>query len=146
MASIYEAAVALGSRFASITVPQAPDEIRVLPPGHDDDRHAKRDAVLWVNIVPGEQSHEDEVNSSSIYTYQLAFSAWYARGHQTLEAMAQNLGSLGQSCVAAVMHSTLGGFARKGISAGDISISYETGGQVDLAYVVRGTITVERQQ
>lgn len=144
--SIYEACSRLGTLLGSVTAPGAFAAVRVVPPGHGDARHAPRTATMWCNIEPVGEEREDENNDSALITYTIRFSAWYAQAGQSLESTAQALGTLAASCVSAIRHSTLGGWARYGIRQDEIEITYDTAGGGDLAYVVRGDVRVHRQE
>lgn len=144
--SIYEACDKVGSRLATITAPEAPATVRIVPPGHGDDRHAARAAFCWINVEPGGEEGDDETSNSSLVVYTVNFHAWYARPNPAFQTTAQKLGTLGASCVAALLHNSLDGWARHGIAMKDISTTYETGGEADSAYVVRGVVKVHRQQ
>lgn len=144
--SIYEACDKLGTQLGSVAAPAAFSSVRVVPPGHGDDRHAARGAVSWCNIEPVSEAREDENNDSALITYTVRFSAWYAQHNADIKTTAQKLGTLAASCVAAIRHNSLGGWARYGIRQDEIAITYETGEGDDLAYVVRGDVTIHRQE
>ncbi|HOF67722.1 MAG TPA: hypothetical protein PLX54_10050 [Candidatus Fermentibacter daniensis] len=145
--SIYEAAVAMGSALGSITSPSAP-QVRVVPPGHGDDRHANRPATCWINLELGAEQHIDENSASELVIYTVRFHGWTAAQNRTAQEMAQKIGTLGASIVSALQHNTLGGFAtRRAITSEDIGeLTYETAGEADTAYVVRGDVRIHRQQ
>lgn len=144
--SIYEACDKVGTRLATVTTPATPT-VRVVPPGHGDDRHTPRPSEVWINIEPVSETHDDETNDSALITYVVRWSAWYAKASQTLAVSAQKIGTLGAACIAALEHSSLGGWARHGIALSDIdNVTYDTGGIDDLAYVVRGDVTIHRQE
>ena len=144
--SIYEACSKVATALGSLTSPQTPDSVRVVPPGHGDDRHAARGATLWINVEPVGESHEDETSSSYLSTYEMRFSAWWAKPATSLTTTAQALGTLGAACLAQLAHNDLGGWARYGIPYNELKLTYETVGEADLAYVVRGDVVVHRQQ
>lgn len=145
--SIYEACDKMGSVLATITAPQTPTSVRVVPPGHGDDRHAARAAGCWINVEPVGETHEDETNSSDLVVYTCRFHGWYAAPQQSITTAAQKLGTLGDSIIAALKHNDFSGWARYGIAQADIdNVIYETSGETDTAYVVRGDVRVHRQQ
>jgi hypothetical protein len=88
--SIYEAAAAMGSALGSITAPATPT-VRIVPPGHGDDRHATRPAECWINLEPVGQEFIDEGQSSFIVVYTVRFHGWTAANNRTLETMAQKV-------------------------------------------------------
>lgn len=144
--SIYEACDKLGTLLGSVSAPAAFSTVRVVPPGHGDDRHAARGATQWCNIEPLGEAREDENNDSVLVTYAIRFHAWYAKPNVSLVTAAQQLGTLAASCVAAIRHNSLGGWARYGIRQDEIAITYDTAGEGDLAYVVRGDVQIHRQE
>jgi hypothetical protein len=145
--SIYEAALAMGTQLGSVTAPSAP-QIRIVPPGHGDDRHANRPATCWINLEPVGEQHMDEGAGSDLVIYTVRFHGWTAANSRTLPVMAQAIGTLGAQIVSKLAHSTLGGFCtRHAIALEDIdSMTYETSGEDDTAYVVRGDVRIHRQQ
>jgi hypothetical protein len=144
--SIYEACDKVGSALAAVSAPQTPDEVRVLPPGHEDDRHAKRNANVWINVIGLDEAYEDENSASYLVVYSIGWSAWFAKTTQTLTQAAQQLGTLGDACAAALAHNDFSGWARHGVKREDISVKYETMAETDTAYVVRGECRIHRQQ
>ncbi len=144
--SIYEACDKMGSALATITTPATP-AVRVVPPGHGDDRHTARPSEVWINVEPVSEAHDDETNDSALITYVCRFHAWYAKANQSITTTAQKLGTLGASCIAALEHNSFSGWARYGIALADIdNVTYDTVGEGDLAYVVRGDVSIHRQQ
>ena len=145
--SIYEAASAMKSVLGSISAPSTPT-VRIVPPGHGDDRHASRPAECWINLELGEEEHVDETSASDLVIYTVRFHGWTAANNRALETMAQKVGTLGASIVAALKHSSLGGYAnRHPVALEDITgMTYETAAEGDTAYVVRGAVKIHRQQ
>lgn len=98
--SIYEAASAMKSVLGSITAPSTPT-VRIVPPGHGDDRHASRPAECWINLELGEEEHVDETSASDLVIYTVRFHGWTAANNRALEhqAMAADVGAMEAAAV-----------------------------------------------
>lgn len=142
--SIYEAMLALGTQCAAITTPSAPS-VRILPPGHEEDRPSARPGQYWINLTPGQADYTDEPNYSRLTTYTVRLSAWYSVPTRNISSVAQALGSVADGIVEKLRHNTLGGWARYGLSADDIGPLTFSGAGVDDAYLVQGDVRIHRQ-
>ena len=141
--SMYDACEAGRATIAAIAS-GGPDAVQITTQDKQDLRPNRR-VNSWVNVTPVSTERKDQSGSYDAM-YSVMFSLWVTKEIRTGGAsIVKTAADIWTACINALV-STWGEYARRTVTPGQIQDEWESGADGDIAYVIRATIPVEKQE